>query len=188
MQIRTLKGYDFFEISSCCQKAIRRGDVKMAAFAALELVSSGFSKYVWRRLFTISAEDCFGCITQEINALHIGYKLANEKSKRDNNTGRIFISKAIVLLCLAKKSRDADHLQNLVTVSDDEINEYMSDLPEYIQLPNYIYDVHTKKGKQSGRTKKDFFVKEHNALNNRIMGLFDYSVDELAKSNENELF
>jgi len=28
--------------------------------------------------------------------------------------GRIFISKAVILLCAARKNRDADHLQNFV--------------------------------------------------------------------------
>ena len=56
MTIRTVGGYDFFEVSSAMQKAIRRADAAVAGFFALELWTSGYRDYVWKRLFTISAE------------------------------------------------------------------------------------------------------------------------------------
>lgn len=37
MTIRTVGGYDFFEVSSAMQKAIRRADAAVAGFFALEL-------------------------------------------------------------------------------------------------------------------------------------------------------
>ena len=75
MIIRTVCGYDFFEVSSAMQKAIRRADTGVAGFFALELWASGYRDYVWKRLFTISAEDCFGIITKEIEALWQGHEL-----------------------------------------------------------------------------------------------------------------
>ena len=68
MLIRTVGGYDFFEVSSAMQKAIRRADAAVAGYFALELWTSGYRDYVWKRLFTISAEDCYGVITKEIEA------------------------------------------------------------------------------------------------------------------------
>ena len=75
MIIRTTNGYDFFEVSSAMQKAIRRGDARTAGFFALELWHSGYRDYVWKRLFTISAEDCYGIITAEVEALCAKYPL-----------------------------------------------------------------------------------------------------------------
>ena len=75
MIIRTVCGYDFFEVSSAMQKAIRRADTGVAGFFALELWASGYRDYVWKRLYTISAEDCFGIITKEIEALWQGHEL-----------------------------------------------------------------------------------------------------------------
>ena len=72
MTIRTVGGYDFFEVSSAMQKAIRRADAAVAGFFALELWTSGYRDYVWKRLFTISAEDCYGIVTGEIEALWQG--------------------------------------------------------------------------------------------------------------------
>ena len=81
MILRTKSGYDFFECSSAMQKAIRRADVRVAGFFALELWSSGYRDYVWKRLFTISAEDCYGLITAEIEALWQGHELVNKGAK-----------------------------------------------------------------------------------------------------------
>ena len=48
MIIRTVCGYDFFEVSSAMQKAIRRADTGVAGFFALELWASGYRDYVWK--------------------------------------------------------------------------------------------------------------------------------------------
>lgn len=44
------RGYDFGEVSSAMQKAIRRADTRLACYWALELWQSGSGNYVWRRL------------------------------------------------------------------------------------------------------------------------------------------
>ena len=62
----------------------------------------------------MSAEDCWGILSAEVKALHDSYTEINGHAPKGKPKGRIFISKAVILLCLAKKSRDADHLQNFV--------------------------------------------------------------------------
>jgi replication-associated recombination protein RarA len=42
MQLRTQRGYNFSEVSSAMQKAIRRSDAALAGYWALELWQSGF--------------------------------------------------------------------------------------------------------------------------------------------------
>ena len=96
------------------QKAIRRGDAKLAGYWALELWASGFGQYVWRRLLTVSAEDCWGILTAEVKALHDSYTEINETTPAKTPKGRIFNSKAVILLCLAKNSRDTNPIQNSV--------------------------------------------------------------------------
>lgn len=173
MIIRTISGLDFFEVSSAMQKAIRRGDVRVAGYFALELWHSGFRDYVWKRLMTISAEDCYGLITYEIDALHRGHELVNRNKSEPK--GRIFVSKAVLLLCECRKSRDADHLQNLVYDRKDvDVERWIEDVRSFpIEIPSYTYDVHTRKGKKMGKTKTDFFREEQAALHPRVPGLFD---------------
>lgn len=184
MIIRTMHGYDFFEVSSAMQKAIRRADARVAGFFALELWHSGFRDYVWKRLFTISAEDCYGLITGEIEALWQGHELVN-KGKQEAR-GRIFVSKAVLLLCECRKCRDADHLQNLVyDHADVDVERWINDVRAYpIEIPSYTFDVHTRKGKKYGRTKAEFFREEYEALRPRVSGLFD----DLVPKHSNNLF
>lgn len=155
------------------QKAIRRGDARVAGFFALELWHSGYRDYVWKRLFTISAEDCYGLITTEVEALWQGHELVNVNKKEPK--GRIFVSKAILLLCECRKNRDADHLQNFIydrTAVD--VEKWINDVRAFpIDIPPYTYDVHTRRGKKSGRTKEEFFREEYEALRPRVPGLFD---------------
>ena len=35
--LRTQRGYDFYKVASSLQKAVRRGDVRVAGYMALEL-------------------------------------------------------------------------------------------------------------------------------------------------------
>ena len=173
MIITTKGGYDFYEVSSAMQKAIRRADIAVAGFFALELWESGFRDYVWKRLFTISAEDCFGIITKEIEALWQGHELVNKKATSPK--GRIFVSKAVILLCECRKCRDADHLQNLIYDRKEiDVEKWIEDVRlNPIPIPQYTFDVHTRRGKKQGRTKEEFFRDEFNALNHREKGLFD---------------
>ena len=79
--LNTKRGYSFPAVSSAMQKAmqkeIRRGDAKLAGYWALELWASGFGQYVWRRLLTVSAEDCWGILTQEVKSVHDSYTEIN---------------------------------------------------------------------------------------------------------------
>lgn len=181
MQLRTKGGYDFYEASSAMQKAIRRMDTKTAGFFALELWHSGYRDYVWKRLFTISAEDCGGIITKEIEALWQGHQLVNEKAKEPK--GRIFVSKAVILLCNWEKNRDADHLQNFIydkkiNMSDHVIEQIMDDVRKNpLPIPKYAFDCHTRQGKRMGKTKEEFFKEELEALKPRQLGMFDNIIE-----------
>jgi replication-associated recombination protein RarA len=173
-QIKTVRGYDFGEATSAMQKAIRRGDAKLAGYFAVELFESNYREYVWRRLLTISAEDCWGILTQEVWALFEAWR---EIDKSKKGKGRIFVAKAVLLLCQAKKSRDADHLTNLVYdagLPEAEIDTAIEDVRRNAEpIPDYAIDCHTIKGKLAGMTKADFFRAEHEALKPHQPGLFD---------------
>ena len=181
MRFLTKRGYEFGEVSSAMQKAIRRGDTPLAGFWALELWASGYGNYVWKRLLTVSAEDCWGILTQEVKALHDGYALVNATVPAKQAKGRIFISKAVILLCAAKKNRDADHLQNFVydQMAGIDADKLAADLLAAGRepIPDYAFDCHTQKGRKMGKTKAEFFRDEHAALEPFQPGLFDDLID-----------
>ena len=178
MRLGTVRGHSLLEVSSAMQKAIRRADAKLAGYWAIELWESGYDQYVWRRLLTISAEDCWGIITQEIQALHYGYNEVNKVAKKSERKGRIFVAKAVILLTMARKSRDADHLTNLVydknAISETELEASIQEARSNSEeIPDYAFDCHTSKGKKLGKTKEQFFQAEFAALEPREKGLFD---------------
>lgn len=67
-QLYTKNGHSMYDMVSLLQKAIRRGDVEIAGYAANEL-RGRYNAYLWRRLLAISAEDCYGIMTKEIEAM-----------------------------------------------------------------------------------------------------------------------
>lgn len=177
-ELRTQGGYDFYEVASALQKSIRRGDVELAGFMALELFPN-YAEYCWKRLLTISAEDCFGVVTKEVVALYEAFHIINKGKKGSELKGRIFISKAVILLCLTKHNRDADLLSNYVhdkkyNLTDEQIEQLFDEVrSERMEIPEYVYDVHTLKGKRMGKTKADFFREEEEGLKYKQESLFD---------------
>ena len=88
----------------------------------------------------------------------------------------------MILLCLAKKSRDADHLQNFVYdqmagIDADALADELAQSGEYIPIPDYAYDCHTPQGRMMGKSKSEFFKSEQAALHPFIPGLFDNLID-----------
>ena len=165
MELKTYSGYNLYDMSSMLQKAIRRGDVFHASFAAKEMHVK-YREYLWRRLLTVSAEDCYGIMTKEIVALWEADQIINGNKCKS----WIFIAKAVTLLCMARKNRDADYVcLNFMCpdkeLSPEEINEFGWDgLPESVTVPDWVYDCHTRKGKMMGKTKLEMVIEENAAL------------------------
>jgi hypothetical protein len=188
----TARAFDFWEATSAMQKAIRRGDARLGGYWALELFESGYHEYVWRGLLTISAEDCWGILTQEIGALHRAFREVNARRSKDGKPqGCIFVAKAMILLATAKKSRDADHLINLVYEAGGVNAETLArDLEaarfsgESVDIPEYALDCHTAAGRRAGKTRRDFFLNEHDALKPRQSGLFDGDLERVRAARE----
>lgn len=165
----TQSGHNLYEISSLLQKAIRRGHAKYAGYAACEMMVR-YRPLLWKRLRTISAEDCYGCVTQEIIALQQADEMENGKNGVVKSS--IYIAKALTLLIRTPKNRDADWLAcNLINsrflLDIDKCHEKLD------KLPDYTYDVHTLRGKYMGKTKEDMIRDEQNALHPHKEGLFD---------------
>ena len=89
----TKRGYNFYEVLSAFQKAIRRGDGKLAGYWALELYDSGFETHVWNRLRIIACEDVAEPITKEIEALKQSHDFVNKGKKKGepNKIGRAHV-------------------------------------------------------------------------------------------------
>ena len=117
----TEDGRNMYDMMSMLQKSIRRGNYPNAGYAAKQL-KGGYRTAMWNRLLVISAEDCFGVITKEIVDLR-----KKDKEQPDD----INIARAVALMCLSKKNRDACYFAcNFVLASRKprEINPDESDV------------------------------------------------------------
>jgi len=191
----TKRGYNFYVVLSALQKAIRRGDARLACYWAAELYESGFGPHVWNRLVIISAEDCWGTVTQHVEALRQEVKALEAADKhinkgKDGSKGKppnvLFVLKAAYMLALAQKCRDVDNFYCLVYVpAAIPEKELLADLEgaedEKIPIPEDALDKHTIEGKarlkKLGWTDKQmteqFIRKETKALKPRVPGIFD---------------
>lgn len=132
---RTKRGYQLFEVLSAMQKAIRRGDTRMAAYWAAEAYdesNKAARSRVWNRLIVISAEDCAGTTTQhvvslrrqevnavlqkELEALRAADETVNKNKAggKENPPCVLFVMKAARMLAMAPKCRDDDNFYCLV--------------------------------------------------------------------------
>lgn len=104
-EMKTRTDRSFWEVTSAMQNAIRKGDYEVAAYAMWELLP-GYTPYLRKRLLVISAEDCYGILTKDVMSL---CEVGDEES----------LTKALALLCAAKKNRDADYFVcNLMIPTD----------------------------------------------------------------------
>jgi len=186
--IKTVRGYALDQVVSAIQKGIRRADFKVAGYFAIELYESNYKEYVWKRLRVIAAEDIYEAVSHEIEALYQAWAHTTNKGKKQGE-GKIFIAKAVMLLCNAIKSRDACHLcvlgyKERKGISDSALQVALDEVrDEVVDMPDAAIDMHTFEGRRrrKGQTKEqmvlDFVIKEYNALSPRTPGVFDDIVE-----------
>ena len=157
-QMKTKHGYEFFEVASAFQKAVRRCDEVLSMQWAVELYESGYQKYAWKRMIIMASEDVGlgepDCITR-IMALKNSYDFMvalNDRHKPE----KLPFTQAVLVLVHSRKSRYVD-LAISVYWKMNETNR-----PE---VPDYVFDMHTRKGKSMGRGL-DHFYAEGAKINN----------------------
>lgn len=142
-QLKLIDNYEFDEVASAMQKCIRRNMEYDATWWAFVLHESGYHKYMWRRLLIIASED-IGNATADaavlVNVLYQNYQAAISATNRQKNDALVFAFQAVIYLCRATKTREADSLVNLVRT------EYSQG--KRLQVPTIAIDMHTRRGRQ----------------------------------------
>lgn len=149
-QIKLIDNYEFDECASALQKCIRRNMEYEACWWAFVLHESGYHKYMWRRLLIIASED-IGNATPDsavlVNALHQNYMAAITATNRAKNDALVFAFQAIIYMCRAIKTREADSLVNLIRT------EYGNG--KRLEVADFSLDMHTKRGRHIHGTWQD---------------------------------
>lgn len=147
--IKTASGYTGDLLLSALQKFIRRGDVENAVRAAYELAiySEEAEQVVWQRLRVICAEDVGMGNT---NAPAVIHALAESvKAFPWGNPDRnIILTHAVRYLCACPKDRASCTLNSVIK---RRVKAGVA-----FELPDYVYDMHTEKGREMGRGRMHF--------------------------------
>lgn len=150
-ELRTKNGYMLDEAVSSLQKEIRRGNELMATYWTFEMNDSGFWRYCFRRLQVIAGEDIGLANPEAMILVSSTYSslLAQDKVKKiiqvDNNILGFIVS----YLARSKKSRVVDYIGGIIFKRKEQGWK-----PE---VEDYSLDVHTRRGRELGKTESDFF-------------------------------
>ncbi|MCI6275554.1 MAG: hypothetical protein MR639_02225 [Clostridium sp.] len=151
-EVKTINDYYADECISALQKFIRRNMLKEACFIGYELyaTSEELEEIMWQRLLIISIED-----------IGMSDKMANTIVQNMYQTSKIFDYKspdrpmvfigAIRYLCQCEKERSSCHL---CSITKRRVRNH-----DKIEIPDFVYDMHTKKGRELGRGY-DHFLEE----------------------------
>lgn len=176
-EVKTKKGYDFFQVASAFQKSIRRCDEAQSTFWGIELYESGYQSYAWKRMVIMASEDVgLGDpdVIVRIMALKQSYDFLAAKKER-SLPERLPFMQAVLLLTRCMKSRYVDHAITYY---------WQTHKDKKLEMPDYAYDMHTRKGKAMGRGLKHFYeesVKTNNS--NKIQG--EEEIEALAMEVDN---
>lgn len=138
---------------SAIQKCIRRGMEREAMEFAVEMIhsSKALCSMVCNRLQVISHEDIDTLAQPHIVPfVHTATEQARGWWEPENPAKtRMAIGNVIRMLCRAKKSREGDHFQAAVGLQS-LLNDFVP------QFPDFVFDMHTQKGKRMGRGVEHF--------------------------------
>ena len=162
----TKGGYNRYDVSSLLQKAVRRSDERVAAWAAWELARSGYAWNLWDRLNLYVVEDLRA--GQKVALLVERYEeLATERWEPDSWKGRLCAIHAALACARARSSREAanaDECFGRIAERRAEAAEAGEDPP--VEFPvgdlepggpyDVIFDQHTGEGSRKGRGTRFF--------------------------------
>lgn len=147
--IVTASGHTGDLMLSALQKFIRRGDMEHAARAAFELAaySAEAEVVVWQRLRVICAEDVGMANPQAAAVIHALAESA-KAFPWGNPDRHIILTHAVRYLCASPKDRASCTLNSVIK------RRISAGTP--FELPDYVYDMHTEKGREMGRGRMHF--------------------------------
>ena len=164
-------GYSRYVVSSLLQKAVRRSDEEVAAWAAWELARSGYAWNLWDRLNLYVVEDLRA--GDEVALLIERYEeLATERWEPDAWKGRLCAVHAALAAARARSTREASNADAYFSAvaevraeARERGEEPAHDFPVGDLEPegefDAVFDGHTGEGSKRGRGTR--FFKTHGA-------------------------
>lgn len=151
-QMKTINGYDYYEVMSAFQKSIRRCEEEETVFWGIELFESNYIGHLWNRMYIIVHED-IGLAEPKMPATFHALKSAYdylEQHRPKKVSKRLVLLQTFITLARAKKSRYVDLSYSVYWSRHNEIAKTK-------KIPDYAFDMHTKRGKIMKRGIDHFY-------------------------------
>lgn len=161
----TKNGHDMFLVAGLLERAIIGKDDIRAGYLTNELMVR-YREFLWKRLIMIAGNLNYQAITTEIVAL----KKADDMQPGSSPKSSIFVAKAVTVLLKVVKYGYCGFYANDFPYPTTCLKDYDN---RYMSIPDYVFDCHTHKGKQRGKTKKEFIIAEQSALTPYKEGEYD---------------
>jgi len=164
----TMGGYNRYDVSSLLQKAVRRSDEACAAWAAWELVRSGYAWNLWDRLALYVVEDLRAGADVALS-IDRYERLATDRWETDSWEGRLCAIHAALAAARARSTREAtyaneyfERVANERAAAREAGREPTDNFPVGDLDPggefDVIFDQHTYAGAKKGRDGRFFTV------------------------------
>ncbi|MDL0126121.1 hypothetical protein [Halobacterium salinarum] len=173
-RFQTKGGHSIFPVSSLLQKSVRRSDEKAAAWAAWELVRSGYESMFWKRMLTIATEDISveNDVTTQVRTLYklgTGQEDATSGWSGEEERGRVCAIRAALTCAQAESSRLSDYMNNTFErIADERVTAAEEGRAPAYDFPagdldpgseyDVVFDTHTSQGSGMNRGYRHFLV------------------------------
>jgi replication-associated recombination protein RarA len=169
-------------LKSALQKYVRRGNAVKSMWFASKLLDVAGGWSTWKRLLTIAVEDCGQ--PDAILTCDVLYRMfmANRKQETDQKAVTWDMRRCVV--CAAKaladspKDRRADSFLEFreATLRCGDDPEVAAKKAELDTMEDFVFDIHTRKGRQMGRGNEYWYdVSSH--VENAVQGELEWERD-----------
>ena len=174
---RHYENNDIYRVSLVIREAIRNNDMEAAGYAE-HYLKRKHREFLWKTLYAI-ALDLGGELCREMLGLYLADEKFNGKRSAEKKD-EIFASKAIVLLCYLHQGMRDNLISQPIVRLDSFTDFHGIDYLDIIdcklpggQLPEWVFDCHTIRGKQAGKNDWQMNIDEQAALSPLMPGFFD---------------
>ncbi|MGE4300842.1 MAG: hypothetical protein AB7F40_04475 [Victivallaceae bacterium] len=170
----TPNGFSPYELVSAMQKFIRRSMEREALYCFYELEAAGLYNVAANRLCISIYEDVGMANPSLTNSIPMHIEQMQKWYQAKNGAWRLVLGNIILQACRGQKTRIADHF--VCSQGARRANGFVLDLEQY---SDFVYDMHTMKGKRMGRGLEHFFAEGMKEVESTETT--DYSEEELAE-------
>jgi replication-associated recombination protein RarA len=177
-------GYSRWELMSALHKSVRKGDERRAAAYALEMATKDKSWHsmTLNYLQTIAHEDVSVADMTTATYVMTTCQYLRDYYDRKKHVENMGLTNCVIALCRAKKCHDGVCLSEIIS-GELGCFEWRQGLENKIpEIPDYCYDMHTKRGREMGRGVDHFLTECFWDMHNEVDSHYKEEYNDLVSN------